>query len=186
MSIDLTVEQPLSTTAQFIQDQNGDQSSLAISNSQVCIGTTAPANPSLLTLSSEIGPGPSMVILSAGSEASVAYQDSSQIFWTVGSGGVGAGLQPGTFFFWNSQAGGGVLTIDPTGTVTLLTGGLKVPNGTVSANDIQASSLQATNITASSLTVNVSAMADSAAAPDPSRLVPLAIDPETGKIHLHR
>ncbi|HYI10875.1 MAG TPA: hypothetical protein VEK57_17580 [Thermoanaerobaculia bacterium] len=87
-------------------------------------GTVAP-----LTVTINKGAGSMVTVQNVGTgnlaEASINYT-AGQLGWNVG---VGGGATPGVFFFWN-PTGGIVVTIDPSGTMTV-TGTLNVVGGLV-------------------------------------------------------
>jgi len=169
MSIDLAVPGPLGGNAQFVQDQQNNQSPLAISTTGVGIGTASLTPNMALTVSGNVGFAPLVAVSTPGPEAAIRYLNGDSLAWHVGSGGQGPGLGPKTFFFWN-QSAGGVVTITADGTMNVLKGGLNV-NGLITANNLK---------------INVPNTAAAAAAPDSSRLVSLMVDPETGEIYLQR
>jgi hypothetical protein len=129
MSIDLTVQTPIGATAQSVQDQNGNQSALAISNTNVGIGS-GPVNPHLpLTVSGNPGTAPLMEVASRSNEASIRYINNDNLGWHVGSG---AGAK--NFFFWNPERG---IVLSLTFDGTLVT-------GTVHAKNLQVTELPET------------------------------------------
>lgn len=119
----LTAQSPLGPSPQFVQDQNGNKSPLAIgTGTNVGIGTTTPA--CLLTVAGNVSKAPTAELYSLGDESSIRYVNSSGTAWHVGSGGYSGAKN---FFFW-SQSDGMVATMAPEGTLTLK-GGLTVNGG---------------------------------------------------------
>jgi|GEM_PF-1752585 len=109
----LKAQNLLGTSAQFVQDQNGSQSPLAIGTGKnVGIGTNAPGY--VLSVAGNIPTAPLAEVRNQDNEASIRYLNSDQVPWHVGTGGQAG---PGNFFFWNGQRFV-VATISPDGTVT--------------------------------------------------------------------
>ncbi len=112
----LKVQSPLGTSPQFVQDQNGSQSPLAISAGKVGIGTNDLQY--VLTIAGNVSQGPIAEARSQGDTASIQYANNNSGVWH-------AGVDPANnFFFWSK----------PTSTSALIT-----PDGIVTANGLKLS-----------------------------------------------
>lgn len=181
MSIDLAVPQPLGQTVQFVQDQQSNKSPLALgaAGTNVGIGTDNPDT--VLSVAGAAEARPIVSLTSTGNESAIRYANNDAFGWHVGSGG-NAG--PRTFFFWNQESHI-VVRIAPDGTMSVQ-GGLNVEGSVNLKGAVSVGDLNARTIRANSIQVNVPAIPTAASAPDPKRLVPLMVDPETGTLHVHR
>ncbi len=99
----LKAQNPLGTSAQFVQDQNGTQSPLAIGTGNVGIGTNDLA--CVFTIAGNVSAGPIAEARSQGDTASIQYVNKNGGFWHAGVG------PANNFYFWNA----------PTNTTTLIT-----------------------------------------------------------------
>jgi hypothetical protein len=129
----LKAQSPLGAAAQFVQDQGGNQSPLAIGTTKVGIGTKDPGY--VLTVAGNIPTAPLAEVRNQDNEASIRYVNSDGMPWHVGSGGMGGAKN---FFFWNQQKGI-VATITPEGKLTIkgdlvVEGGLSMRRAVVTAS----------------------------------------------------
>lgn len=143
----LEVQNPLGDEAQFIQDQNGNESSLAIGAGKVGIGTNDLKH--VLTVAGNVSSGPMVEARSQGNEASVRYVNNNGGVWHAGVG------PRNNFFFWSEETGEGALftpegvlnaqgvKLSSQGVAADVTGDLSVTgkvlvSGTVDGRDISA------------------------------------------------
>ena len=93
----LEVQKPIGDAAQFIQDQNGTESSLAIGAGKVGVGTEDLT--CAFTVAGDASFGPTVEVRSTGNDASIRYAKSDE------SGVWHAGVGPqNNFYFWNQES----------------------------------------------------------------------------------
>jgi hypothetical protein len=111
----LKVQNALGGSPQFVQDQNGNHSRLALGkDTHVGINTTTPD--CMLTVHGNIQAAPLVEVQNQDNEASIRYATMKDgAAWHVGLGGIGG---EGNFFFWN-DTNKTVATITPEGNTTV-------------------------------------------------------------------
>lgn len=105
----LTTQNPFGAASQFVQDQNGSQSPLAIGTGRVGIGTKDLGY--VFTIAGNISAGPIAEARSQGNESSIRYVNNNDGAWHAGVG-------PANNFFFLNKTTNSSTSITPDGTLT--------------------------------------------------------------------